>query len=259
MAGAPTAARFSRCIPTGRIELIEGVGFVQEPPPLRAEPIHAAGQSHGAQNLLDFHQDVGHLDGGGDTLEQGYAIQPTPVVFLRWVEQEQIGQPLLGDEPLEIAHITIRHARGASAHHVEARDFIGRAALTDLQQLPDADGQGKAFAARGEVEAPFQLISVQRTCLAHIQPQPAGRPGQIFRMVVGKVREADFDPRVVQLDSLSIGSDNPAAAQLAQVEWFNRSGLPRPIVGSDVQKCFQAGLDAGVGGMGVNLKDKVGF
>ena len=64
------------------VELVQGAGLFQKPPPLRAELIHAAGPSHRAQNLLDLHQDVRHLDGRGDTLDQGHAVQAAPAVFL---------------------------------------------------------------------------------------------------------------------------------------------------------------------------------
>ena len=110
------------------------------------------------------------------------------------------------------------------------------------------------------LEAPVKLIPVQRNCFPHIQPQPAGRPGQAFRVVLGKVRETDFHPGVIQPDGLAIGSDDAAAReQPAGVEGPDGTGLPRLVVGGDVQKGFQAGLDAGVGGMGVNLKDQVGL
>ena len=46
-----------------------------------------------------------------------------------------------------------------------------------------------------------------------MQPQPAGRLGQAFRVVLGKVRETDFHPRIIQPDGLPIGSDDATARE----------------------------------------------
>ena len=129
----------------------------------------------------------------------------------RGIEQKQIGQPLLGDEPFKIAHVTVRNARGASAHHVEAGDFTGRTVLADLEQLPDADRQRKTLAPRGVLQAPVKLISIQRNGFPHMQSQPAGRHGQTFRVVLGEVRETDFHAGVIQPNGLAIASDDAAA------------------------------------------------
>ena len=54
-------------------------------------------------------------------------VESAVVVFRPGIEQEQVGQPLLGDEPLEVAHVGIDDAGRAAAHHVEAGDLAGSA------------------------------------------------------------------------------------------------------------------------------------
>ena len=145
------------------------------------------------------------MDGRRNALDEGCTVEAAPAVFLRGIQQKKIGQSPFGDEPFKIAHIAIRDARSAPAHHVETGDFIGRAVLTDLQQLSNADGQRKAFPARGVIEAPFELASVQRYGLPDAQPHPACGHGQGFGVVLGKVREMNFDAWIVESDGLAIG------------------------------------------------------
>jgi len=55
------------------------------------------------------------------------------------------------------------------------------------------------------------------------------------------------------VDDLAVRSETARGERLAG------TGLRLSIVGDDIEKGFEAGLDAGVGGVGIYLQDEVGF
>jgi len=80
------------------------------------------------------------------------------VVVRAGTDEENIRQPLLGDEALEVAEIGFADARGAAANHVETGELPRLMLLVDVEELADADRQRQAFAARGVLETALELV-----------------------------------------------------------------------------------------------------
>ena len=97
------------------------------------------------------------------------------------------------------------------------------------------------------------------TC-ARVQPKPAGRQGQGPGVVGGEVGKVDLHSRVGERHGLAVRSDDAAARyEPARGEGARAVGLHVPVVVDDVEEGLQPGLDSGIGGVGVDLEDQVGF
>ena len=128
-------------------------------------------------------------------------VESAVVVLLRRVEQEQVGQPLLGDESLQVTHVGVGDAGRPALQHVEPCDLAGRSVVVDLQQLADADGQRQTLAPRGVLKAARELTAIQRQHLAGVQAQPAGDHGHGLRVAQGEVGEVKLHTRIRQRTS----------------------------------------------------------
>ena len=109
------------------------------------------------------------------------------------------------------------------SQHVETGDLAGRAPLVNFQQLADADRQRQALASRGVLQTSLKLAAVKRRHRARVQAQPAHRHRQSFRVVLGKVGEIEFDPRVGERDLLAIATEELTAGdEVSRVESTRR-------------------------------------
>ena len=116
--------------------------------------------------------------------------------------------------------------------------------LADVEQLAKADGQREAFAARGVLEAVFELVSVQRKQRAWVQAQPAGSHRKGLGVVLGKVGKINPHPRVGKRDLRAVGADDLAArSQTARREGWAGIGMRLAIVGDDIQERPRDPLD----------------
>src|SRR3990172_3851380 len=190
-------------------------------------------------------------------LREDILIETKEVVIRLGIEEEQIGQPLLGEKPFKIPHVGVADAGRASLEHVESCDFSGLAMLMDLEQLADADRQGETFAAGGVLQPLVELGSVQRNDSTRVESEPPYCQGKGPSVVGGEVREVDSDPRVRERHGLAVRSDDAAARnEPAGGEGACCNGLHIPIVVDDVQEGLQPGLDSGIGGVCVDLEDE---
>jgi hypothetical protein len=80
---------------------------------------------------------------------QNVGVETEVIVFLSGIEQKNIPQSLFADKPFEVVHVSVDDAGRAALKHIETGNFIGAAIFMDLQQLADANRQGKTFATRG--------------------------------------------------------------------------------------------------------------
>jgi hypothetical protein len=93
-----------------------------------------------------------------------------------------------------------------------------------------------------------------------VQAEATGGHREGLGVIVREVGEIDSHARVGEPDWRTVGSDNMAVrSQTARRERLAGAGLRFSIVGDDIEKGFEAGLDPGVGGVGVDLQDEVGF
>ena len=96
---------------------------------------------------------------------------------------------------------------------------------------------------------------------AGVQAEPAGGHREGLGVILREVGEIDPHARVGERD---IGAPLarmtwPSEAETARGERLAGAGLRLSIVGDDIQKGLEAGLDPGVGGVGIDLQDEVGF
>jgi len=128
-----------------------------EPFPLCPQSLATARRTHDAERLLDLHEDVGHQDRRRDVPGQLVLVDAAIVVFRPGIEQEEVGQPLLGEESLQVPLIRIDDAGCAPMRHEEPGDLTGPAVLVNPQELPDANRQGETLAAGCVQQAPEDL------------------------------------------------------------------------------------------------------
>jgi hypothetical protein len=137
---------------------------------------------------------------GEKRFRQAFLVEAEIAVLFTGVEQEQVRQSLLGDEPFQVAHVGIAHAGSPASQHIEARHLIGPSLLADLKELPDTDRQRQTFAAGCVLEAPVELRAGQRQDGTGMQAEPAGGHGHGLGVVWGKIREINRDLRIGQVD-----------------------------------------------------------
>ena len=176
-----------------RRELLECSGRGPESLPLLLELIDtawaagAAGGAHHAQNMIDFDEDVRQQNCRREVLHQDIGLKSEVVVFFCGTDHEHIGQPMLGDKPLEVAHVGFADAGSAAAQHVEADNLARPAVAMDLDELSDRQGQRKALAAGGGLQTQIELAAIDGNHPAGVQTQPAEGHCGGLRVILGKV------------------------------------------------------------------------
>ena len=213
---------------------------------------------HDSKDMVNFHQDVTENDRLGQVLCEGMSIEAEVLVLRLRVEEEQIGQSLLGEEPFKIPHVGVADAGGTALEHVEPSDLSCLTLLMDLEELANADRQGETFAAGGVLQALVELSSVQRNDRAGVKPEPACCHGKRLGVVGREVRKVDSDPRVRESHGLAVRSDDTASSgKPAGNEWPRAGVLRLSIIVNDVQERFQSCLHSGIGRMRVDLQNKI--
>src|SRR5512141_126735 len=144
-------------------------------------------------------------------LREDIFVETEEVVILLGIEEEQIGQPLLGEEPFKVPHVGVADAGRTALEHIEACDFSWLAMLMDLEQLADADGQGETFAAGGVLQPLVEVGSVQRNKGARGEPEPPDCQSKSPSVVGGEVRKVDLHTRICEWHGFAIGSDDTSA------------------------------------------------
>ena len=74
------------------MELGKRCGRGDEPFAFALEPFQAARGSDDVEDVLDFHEEVGHKNGRRQVLCQSNQVESAVVVLLLWAEQEQVGR-----------------------------------------------------------------------------------------------------------------------------------------------------------------------
>ena len=183
--------------------------------PLLLELLDAAGGAHDAQHIVDLDEDVRQENGRREMLHQTGRVESQIVVFRPGIDHEHVGQPMLGDEPFEIAHIGFADARSAAAHHVEADDLAGLAIAMDLEELSDGEGQRETLAAGGGLQAQVELAAIDGNTWPACRPsQPSGH-GRGLCVVLREVEKMKFHPWVGERHSLATRRDDDAALEPA--------------------------------------------
>ena len=102
------------------------------------------------------------------------------------------------------------------------------------------------------------MAAVERYHLAGMKAQPANRHRHGFRVKLRKVGEVELDPRIGERHRLTIAAyDLPARAESRGVELAGAAALSGPEVSDDIEKRFETGLHAGVGGVGIDFENQI--
>ena len=89
---------------------------------------------------------------------------------------------------------------------------------------------------------------------------PDGQEREGLRVVRGEIGEIQLHPRIGQRHLFPVRADDPAAlGQAAECERAAVAGLPLTVIPDDVEKRLEAGLHAGVGGVGVDFENQIGL
>jgi len=109
---------------------------------------------------------------------------------------------------------------------------------------------------------------VRVACGRAVAPRRGCRPSQraaiakALGVILGEVGEIDSSAACIGELALVCrrrGMTWPVRSETAWRERLGERGLGLAIVGDDIQKCLEASLDSGVGGMGVYLQDEIGL
>src|SRR5512139_680432 len=93
------------------MELLARMDALGEPRPFPLELIKRALAPHDSKHMVDFYQDIAEDDRLCQMLCENILVEAKIVVLRLRVEEEQIGQPVLREEPFEIPHIGVADAR----------------------------------------------------------------------------------------------------------------------------------------------------
>jgi hypothetical protein len=100
---------------------------------IRPQLIECALVPYDAEYMIDLHQNVREDDCQRQMLREDNFAEAEVVVIRLGTEEEEIGQPLLDDEPLKVPHVGVADARRAALDHMESSYFSWLALLMDLE------------------------------------------------------------------------------------------------------------------------------